>query len=485
MWRRILRSLQYHKARNSLLFLLFATCFSLLILIAVLNIASGERLEDMQTVLGDAVYVRKIRTVNLGKRNNLAPFRPEEIEELASDSRVKGSNVLILKGGNLTEGFPCYSDEEKLEEYLENLQARSFDTETLDNCRFVGVTDSRLSVFFTGMGLKLVKGSGIEAKDAGKKAALISQPLAEKNGWDVGDTVSFMTGKDFGLRKSTEFEAVIQGIYACPEVSFDEGEYKPNEILANYVFFPHSTLYELDMVLYQPYMVYIYMKDAGMAEEYMRDMQELLGDDQRDFTSEGNFQVDLTFSWDDEWNQIVSMPLREIHQITGIALWVTLVGIVSIVFFLCYSELQKKYHEIGIWIAMGEKRTVLLAQFLIEQMVPVLLAAAVGLAVGLWAAGPASGMLASGSSEGLNRELAWDRENTLFWESYYEIDQELRAGNFNFYYISNDLAVYQHGGAIARALCVGTAAFTGGMAALTWTAVRRRAVQLLKRSGGE
>ena len=122
MWGRILRSLQYHKARNSLLFLLFATCFSLLILIAVLNIASGERLEDMQTVLGDAVYVRKIRTVNLGKRNNLAPFRPEEIEELASDSRVKGSNVLILKGGNLTEGSPCYSDEEKLEEYMEKLE---------------------------------------------------------------------------------------------------------------------------------------------------------------------------------------------------------------------------------------------------------------------------------------------------------------------------------------------------------------------------
>lgn len=485
MWRRILRSLQYHKAKTGLLFLLFIACFSLLFLMTVLNITSGKQLEDMQTVLGDAVYVRKIRTVDMGKRNNLAPFRLEEIEELASDSRVKGSNVLILKGGNLEEGSPCYSDKEKLEEYLENLQAASFDVETLDNCRFVGVTDSRLSVFFTGMGLKLVKGSGIEAEDAGEKAALISQPLAEKNGWNVGDTVCFSTGKDSGLREPSEFEAVIKGIYACPEISFDEGEYRPDKILVNYVFFPYSTLYELDMVLYQPYMVYIYMKDSGMAERYMEDMRELLGYDQRDFTSEGNFKVDLTFTWNDGWNQIVSMPLQEIHQITGIALWVTLAGIVSIIFFLCYSELQKKYHEIGIWIAMGEKRIVLLAQILIEQMVPVLLAAAVGVTVGLWAVGPASGMLVSGSTEGLNRELAWDRENTLFWESYYEIDEELRAGNFNFYYISDDLAVYQHGGAIGKALCVGAVVFTGGMAVLIWTAVCRSTMQLLKRSGGE
>ena len=485
MWRRILRSLQYHKTRNGLLFLLYTACFSLLFLLAVLNIASGKRLEDMQTVLGDAVYVRKMRTVDLGQRNNLAPFRPEEIEELASDDRVKGSNVIVYHEGNLAEGEPYYVDEERFEEYLEYLRGIEYDLDTLDNCRFVGVTDSRLSVFFTGVGMKLVKGSGIEAEDAGEKVALVSQALAEKNGWDVGDRVSFMTGKYNGFRSPTEFEAVIKGIFDCSEIAFEETKYRPWDTVENYVFFPYSTLYGLDMVLYQPYMVYIYMKDSGMAEGYMQDMRELLGYGQRDFTAEGNPQVDLMFSWNDEWNQIVSMPLQEIHQITNAALWVTLIGIVSIIFFLCYSELQKKYHEIGIWVAMGEKRVVLLAQLLIEQMVPVLLAAAIGLAAAFWAAEPVSGRLVSGSPEGLNEELAWDRENTLFHERYYDIEEELRAGNYNFYYISTDLAVYQHGGAIAGALCVGAATFTGGMAVLTWTAVRRRAVQLLKRSGGE
>lgn len=478
--KRVFRSIQYHKVKNGMLFLLYSVCFTLLILMTVLNVASGQQLKDTQKAIGNAVYVRKLRTVDLGKRNNLAPFNTYEIQDLTSDERVESYNILINAEGSLVSGTPYYRDQERYQEYLEMLKERSVDADLQENCTFVGVDNSRFSVFFAGTGLRLTEGEGITEEDAGENVALVSETLAKQNGWKTGDSIDLRTDRNSGFRKGTEFQAVIKGIYSLPEKTFDSDRIRPKEVLENYIFLPESTLYQLDMTTYQPYMLYVYLKDPEQIESYAADMEELLGDSLIDETTEGRPRTKLTLSWNSEWNQMVSMPLKEIYGITNVALWITLAGVFAIVFFISSADLLKNSRELGVWIACGEKRSVLLAQMLMEKLIPIVLACAAALLISVSAADQVGGMLESGIYDEMNEEMERDREETLFWEQYYDIDQELRAGNYNYYYMSGDLALHQYRMEIAAAVGAGLLVLAGLFSLQIWGTMRKQTAELLQ-----
>ena len=116
-----------------MLFLLYSVCFTLLMVMVLLNISSGQQLKDTQKAIGNAVYVRKLRTVDLGKRNNLAPLNTREIQELTSDERVESYNILVYAEGSLVSGTPYYRDQERYQEYLEMLKERSVDANLQEN----------------------------------------------------------------------------------------------------------------------------------------------------------------------------------------------------------------------------------------------------------------------------------------------------------------------------------------------------------------
>jgi hypothetical protein len=478
--KRVFRSFQYHKVKNGMLFLLYSVCFTLLMVMVLLNISSGQQLKDTQKAIGNAVYVRKLRTVDLGKRNNLAPLNTREIQELTSDERVESYNILVYAEGSLVSGTPYYRDWERYQEYLEMLAERSVDASLQENCTFVGVDNSRFSVFFAGTGLRLTEGDGITEEDAGEKVALVSEALARQNGWKPGDTIDLRTDRDSGFQKGTEFQAVIKGIYSLPEKTFDSDKARPKEVLENYIFLPESTLYQLNMTIYQPYMLYVYLKDPKQIESYAADMEELLGNSLVDETTEGRPQTRLMMSWNSEWNQMVSMPLKEIYGITNVALWITLAGVFAIVFFISSADLLKNSRELGVWIACGEKRSVLLVQMLLEKLLPIVLACAVALLISVSTADQIGGMLGSGIYAEMNEEMERDREETLFWEQYYDIDQELRAGNYDYYYMSGELALHQYRMEIATALGTGLLILTGLFSLQIWGTMRKQTAELLQ-----
>ena len=53
--KRVFRSFQYHKVKNGMLFLLYSVCFTLLMVMVLLNISSGQQLKDTQKAIGNAV----------------------------------------------------------------------------------------------------------------------------------------------------------------------------------------------------------------------------------------------------------------------------------------------------------------------------------------------------------------------------------------------------------------------------------------------
>ena len=177
---------------------------------------------------------------------------------------------------------------------------------------------------------------------------------------------------------------------------------------------------------------------------------------------------------------MVSMPLKEIYGITNVALWITLAGVFAIVFFISSADLLKNSRELGVWIACGEKRSVLLAQMLMEKLIPIVLACVAALLISVSAADQVGGMLESGIYDEMNEEMERDREETLFWDQYYDIDQELRAGNYNYYYLSGDLALHQYRMEIAAAVGAGLLVLAGLFSLQIWGTMRKQTAELLQ-----
>lgn len=460
--KRSIKALRCHWKRTLLAIAVYTILFALLLLMAVLNITSGQQIRDTQMGIGNSVLVRKVRLEDPNVRDSLSMFREEEIRTLTTDARVASYNLLVKGGGNLTEGTPYIADQALYDDLLKRSPDRE---ERADNAQFIGVTDSRYSVFFSGAGFCLTDGSGITRSDEGQNVVLVSEKVAGINGWRVGDRIALSTTKNYGLSKGKPFEAEIKGIYACPEDSFirDTVEYTPDCLPENYIFIPQTTITAMEPILCQVNMVFLYLQSADLIESYIADMREELGDVTEDITQRG-WHVQFRYTWDEEWNQIVSAPFQEISHVTKAAMAVILLGTLAVVILISSGELREKQRELGVWLACGERKGRILIQTLLEKLLPIVVAAAAAFTISLAAAGPVSRMIVSDTSEQFNRQIQEQRQEVSFWEICYIMEVELRAGNYDYFYVSSQVDLYRSRGAIAAAACGGLGLLTAVLA---------------------
>lgn len=438
--KRGIKYLLYHRWKTLLIFCVYSVLFSILLIMVVMNLSSGRFIKDTQKAIGNSVYIRKVRDEGNGRQNNLGIFSEREINTLVQDQEVDSYNVLVKQYGNIVDGEVYIKEKER---YEKNRKLYSDILEDMDNCTFIGVSNSRYAPFFAGAGFRLKEGSAITEEDAGEPVALISETLAVLNGWKVGDVVKLGTTKSQGLLQSIEFDVQIKGIYSAPKESFVDqtGSYTPDELQENYIFLPWDTLYKLDTVSYQTVMVFVYLKNGDGIPEYIVRMKDVLGEESRDLTMSG-WMDKYEYSWDEEWNELVSGPMREIYNVANAAMWIVLVGVLLTVLLISLSELQERKKEIGIWIACGEKRFKIIGQVLIERMIPILAALIIAVSVGFGTAGAVSSGVIGESSAQINRQLKQDRENVDFWEYTYSMEEELRQGYYEFYNLENTVDIY-------------------------------------------
>lgn len=64
-------------------------------------------------------------------------------------------------------------------------------------------------------------------------------------------------------------------------------------------------------------------------------------------------------------------------------------------------------------------------------------------------------MIVSDTSEQFNRQIQEQRQEVGFWEICYIMEVELRAGNYDYFYVSSQVDLYRSRGAISGAACGG------------------------------
>ena len=130
-----------------------------------------------------------------------------------------------------------------------------------------------------------------------------------------------------------------------------------------------------------------------------------------------------TLYLNNEWYDMVAVPMESVRNLLGIFLAVVLVGSAVVLALVVILSLRGRWQELGILLAMGESKQKVIGQIFVEVFTPLLVAAILGAILGTQVVVP----------------LAEDYSSGLLSVQAREEQTDLRAGigDSNFWYVAN------------------------------------------------
>lgn len=387
--------------------------FILLLLMFILgNIISGavaiqravqnteqQMYQNIKAVSTVNIDYEKFMTLSEDERKNFKFLTEEQIKQIGTSSLVK---------------YYDYSSKS----YLSSNQIKTYKKDPKSNeggmslgFEVKGVEYPEIMDFQEGNG-KLVEGRTFTKEEVqnGASSVVISQKVAEINNLKVGDTVKLKNDaysqEGTGLQSSEapkpiateEKEVTVIGIYETKKEANKKAnsamdfmdEMKENVVYATNKFIgavdkfkqeaqlKANSAAKKDATLYQPFFV-------------LNNAQDL-----EKFKAETATVLPSAYSISDSSDQLKSItgPLKSIKWIASLVLYVGIGATLVILSLLITLFLKDRKHEIGIYIALGERKIRVMLQILIEVMVVAIVAISLSLFSGnLIAQGISSTML--------------------------------------------------------------------------------------------
>ncbi|MGE7625146.1 ABC transporter permease [Viridibacillus sp. NPDC096237] len=297
-------------------------------------------------------HIEKQVEENPNERINIPEISTDEADKLAKSSYVKKFNYLKEAYG-LTDGFkPIEVDEKESEGAVAFAGGGQNDDREMPNIAITGVRSSDLLKGFTEGTEKIIKGRPITAEDKGKKVALIEKQLAKQNKLKVGDKVKIKT--DDGKSK---IKVEIIGIYESHDTS-----QKPPIAFMN----PSNKIY----VTCESLKGFSQNKDMkgtpiDSAAYYLTDPDHIDA-----FKALGKkTDIDFDLFKLDAHDALYKKMVGPIENMATTSKWivymVSITGsiILGLIIMLTIKERRK---ELGILLAIGEKKGKLIGQLLVE-----------------------------------------------------------------------------------------------------------------------
>ncbi|MCX4775616.1 ABC transporter permease [Streptomyces sp. NBC_01264] len=228
-----------------------------------------------------------------------------------------------------------------------------------------GVLDSSLLPDFRSGKSTLVSGAHITAADKSEKQLLIEERLARQNGLEVGDRIT-LTGND----EKTTAEFTVGGIYrdARPTAEAD-AEYGVSP--ANMLYGTVGGLSALSPEGNGPQKVgkaTFLLQDADVQGAFKREAKRIAG------PALAGFKLDAN----DKAVQQMTGPLKSIRSTATVAMWLMGLAGAAVLALLVNLAVKQRRSEYGVLLAMGEKKTRLIAQQALEIAIVAVIAIGVG-----------------------------------------------------------------------------------------------------------
>ncbi|MGY5385970.1 ABC transporter permease [Bacillus spizizenii] len=228
-----------------------------------------------------------------------------------------------------------------------------------------GVISTALVDDFSDGDSKITDGRAITKSDVGKKVTVINETLAEENDVSIGDSITIESATD----EDTTVKLKIVGIYKTTSSGDDQAQ--------NFSFLnPYNKLYT-------PYTATAALKGDGYkntidsAVYYMDDAKNM--DSFVKAAKKTSIDFDTyTLNTNDQLYQQMVGPIENVASFSkNVVYLVSVAGAVILGLIVMMSIRERKY-EMGVLMAIGEKRWKLIGQFLTEILIVAVIA--IGLA---------------------------------------------------------------------------------------------------------
>ncbi|MEV8413318.1 ABC transporter permease [Streptomyces niveus] len=340
-------SLVARRAKTALLLGIFLVICTLLLGGFLLQGATSRQEAEAQRRIGVDVTVR-------GDRLTLATAAA-----LGSSPLVERYNPL-LRGAAKPSGLtPLTSDVPKPDDATED---DATEGEGQDGLTLNGIRDSEMLLDFASGRSRIVAGRALTEKDAGRRVVLLEQRLADKNGLKAGDTVGLRSSDG---RRTETFEII--GLYEDPRP--DPSRWvAPSELVANQVYAPAPAVSALGFGT-KPTTAVFKIGSPERAERLHAEAARVLGGD--------GFRFDIN----DKAFRDQVLPLRRVGAFAGSLLWLIALSGAVILGLIVLLTIKERRDELGMLLALGEKKWKLVAQHTVEVtalLLPALALAALG-----------------------------------------------------------------------------------------------------------
>lgn len=342
--KRAIQSILFHKI-NLLISIVIFTIMSSLILCGIcIQNACGLSGESLRKTIGASISIDSIMLDDeTPKGRNVITY--VKAEKLCSNSLVKESNVNAV-GTAKSVNFEAFSSKKQTEEYSSS-----------DNIYISGNTSTELDNCFMSGDYSLCGGCFPQ----NEKDVLVSEKITSINSLKVGDSIEIENS--FG----TLFTLNICGIYKVNYPITPYGEIYGNK--ENTLFIPLADAMKINESEKVSH-ICISISDPLFCDDFVAWAESL--------APENYAETGLNYTINDSEYRGVEAALGNTRSISSAMVTISIFMSAVILIMMTIISLRSKEYEAGTLMSMGEGKTKIYFQFLIEQLVPILSSVIIG-----------------------------------------------------------------------------------------------------------
>ncbi|EJD5236285.1 ABC transporter permease [Listeria monocytogenes] len=219
-----------------------------------------------------------------------------------------------------------------------------------------GLLDSATSTDFEAGTSELTNGVAITSADKDKNVAMVEENLAEENDWKVGDSFT-VTSSD----GNTKITLKIVGIYKTTDSGSDMAQNFSFLNPYNKVYVPYTianTIKGSDYKNTVDSAVYT-MDDAANISAFEKEAKKV------DSIDWDTFKLDAN---DTLYQQMIG-PINSVASFSKNVVYIVSIAGALILGLLVMMQVRDRKYEMGVLLAIGEKRGKLIAQFFVEILI--------------------------------------------------------------------------------------------------------------------
>ncbi|HFK0506178.1 TPA: ABC transporter permease [Listeria monocytogenes] len=219
-----------------------------------------------------------------------------------------------------------------------------------------GLLDSATSTDFEAGTSELTSGVAITSADKDKNVAMVEENLAEENDWKVGDSFT-VTSSD----GNTKVTLKIVGIYKTTDSGSDMAQNFSFLNPYNKVYVPYTVANTIKGSYYKNTVdsaVYT-MDDAANISAFEKEAKKV------DSIDWDTFKLDAN---DTLYQQMIG-PINSVASFSKNVVYIVSIAGALILGLLVMMQVRDRKYEMGVLLAIGEKRGKLIAQFFVEILI--------------------------------------------------------------------------------------------------------------------